>query len=328
MCNQRLEACIICGSDVLKYKAKFAPFLEERMFGNQHVDTDMFYCPNCNFYYSSYRPSDLEMEKLYKGYRDEHYQKQREKHEPTYTEEFNKNIGFCKNINIMRNNFLKRKIKPFIQPNRITNLLDFGGDRGQHISELYKNTTNHYVYDVSKLEPVDGVTAIGNYDELKSIKWDLITCMHVLEHVSSPLEVVEDIINLMPVGCYLYLELPDELSYFQDFCWNGGVGEYVFHEHINAFSLETVHEIFNRSDFITIFADLCDIDYKETFGKCRVISCLFQKVEPSLDALIMGQNFQILHLLKKIGSANKKTNEKERQTNKRSLLSKIIHRVW
>ena len=77
------KSCIICGSkNIKKYNAEFMPFLKERMFHFQDDETDMIYCPECNFYYSSNRPDDEKMDRFYTGYRDETYQKQREKYEP------------------------------------------------------------------------------------------------------------------------------------------------------------------------------------------------------------------------------------------------------
>lgn len=90
--------CIICENTYLtEIKAYFVPFLIDRMFESKNVTTNLVHCKSCNFYYSSYRPTEEQMKKLYSGYRNKEYQEQRYKFEKSYTEEFNYSLGH--NIN-------------------------------------------------------------------------------------------------------------------------------------------------------------------------------------------------------------------------------------
>ena len=89
--------CMICDSKALVGKADFVPFLQERMFLNNPPETSVVFCPKCGTCYSSYRPTDEEISRLYAGYRNAEYVKQRQKYEADYTEEFNKSLfgGGC-----------------------------------------------------------------------------------------------------------------------------------------------------------------------------------------------------------------------------------------
>lgn len=88
------DECFICGSDkTMQVGASFAPFLKERMFENESFETNLIHCCNCGIFYAKYRPSDIEMDRLYSGYRDEKYQKQRQKYEPDYTKELNARLS-------------------------------------------------------------------------------------------------------------------------------------------------------------------------------------------------------------------------------------------
>ena len=67
------ERCIICGGACIESKAHFSPFIAEREFLGQSPKTKLITCQACGISYSSYRPSDVEMNQLYAGYRNEDY---------------------------------------------------------------------------------------------------------------------------------------------------------------------------------------------------------------------------------------------------------------
>lgn len=121
------EECILCSSsECTSSRAHFAPFLVERMFGGIDVKTKLIHCKNCEFWFSKYRPSDLEMEKLYDGYRGEEYVKQRQKYEPRYSALFYESDGYVEER--------KRELSAFFQGvidcDSIYMLLDYGGMKG------------------------------------------------------------------------------------------------------------------------------------------------------------------------------------------------------
>lgn len=221
-----VESCIVCGHDgVFHGRGRFVPFLQERMFLGREQDTAMAFCPTCGTSYSSYRPSDEEIERLYDGYRNEEYVRQRQKYESSYTEEFNRSLSGGDDCS-ERKNGLSAFLKNNIDFGKISYVLDFGGDKGQFIPDDF-SAAKRYVYDISGVETVDGVGRIQDPACLSEYHWDFIMCCHVMEHLPDVQEYFRSIVSCMEIGCYLYVEVPYERLSSMDFAW--------IHEHINLF---------------------------------------------------------------------------------------------
>lgn len=334
-----MKKCIICGNPhTKKLKANFVPFLTERMFNNENKQTSFIYCPVCNFYFSEYRPNEEELGRLYKDYRGEEYQKQRQKFEPAYTEEFNKSLGFSEDVIAFRKYSMMQIIKNFILPENIKTVLDWGGDAGQYIPDEFVNAEK-YVYDISGIKTQEGVQLLTSKESLKNRHWDLILCDHVLEHLSDPVSTVNEIISLMDKGSYLYVELPLE-KYAEEYRLQGDKKESTFiHEHINLFSTQTLENLFMRPD-ITILENTINIQ--------GCISCFIKKQSPKDEILILNtlrkkiyQNSEICLDTKDQNSIFKlmlnsilKTIENEKQNKKRywqqifSVYNENRHKVW
>lgn len=143
-----MTQCLLCKNNNIKIQsAEFVPFLIERMFLGRKQQTNFLSCQSCKVRFSSYRPTDKEMARLYSGYRNTEYQKQRQKHEPRYTEELNYNLGNNKEILVFRKKRLLTLLESHIDIHSIENVLDFGGDTGQSIPDILGK--NKYVYDIS-----------------------------------------------------------------------------------------------------------------------------------------------------------------------------------
>ena len=86
--------CMICGNDKLEYKDTIiSDFVMARIsddFEEGHNKrTRLCFCPKCTFAFYEYRMNDEEQSRLYKNYRDDNYQKTREKYECWYTPKIN-----------------------------------------------------------------------------------------------------------------------------------------------------------------------------------------------------------------------------------------------
>ncbi len=231
--------CFICGGGQCTYdKAHFAPFLIERMFEGKEMPTQLIHCKSCGIYYSQYRPTDEEMDRLYKDYRGEIYVKQRIRFEPEYTAD----VYYDKEVERQRKNRLGAYLKENVNVENIRYFLDYGGDNGEFIPDEFNNAYR-YVYDISGVDVVPGVCRIKSFDELKNYDWDLITCCHVLEHVSDPMQIVKIMTGLLHEGSYLYIEVPYE-DWFKQYSY------IEINEHINFFcirTMELIAEVFSLS---------------------------------------------------------------------------------
>lgn len=228
----RNSPCAICNNSLtFSSNAEFAPFLKERMFLGKEKSTMLMHCPKCRSYYSYYRPNDKEMSRLYLNYRDDEYVKQRNKYESEYTEEFNRSLFEPADGGKGRKQRISTFIEEYIDLKKIKNILDFGGDKGQFIPDIFENVSK-YVFEISGTYVVEGVQLITEFDKLKNIKWDVIFCNMVLEHLSDVPGYFENLISLMEEETLLYIEVPSE-----KFMENS---EFIYiHEHINFFREET-----------------------------------------------------------------------------------------
>lgn len=142
-----MNKCILCNNSTLtRYPAHFVPFIAERMFKGNPPSTTLLYCPHCDFYYSSYRPTEEEMSRLYAGYRGKEYQKQRQQHEPYYTPACNANLSSPAEIE-RRTSHVFTILSTHVDISSIKTVLDFGGDEGQFIPK--ELIADKYVYDIS-----------------------------------------------------------------------------------------------------------------------------------------------------------------------------------
>lgn len=190
------RTCILCGQDECTYdRAHFAPFLTERMFLGKQQKTRLIHCLNCGLYYSDYRPTEQEIQRLYNGYRNEIYVKQREKYEPDYNNELYSDNEY----HAERKKKVLEFLDPFINFEKIKNVLDYGGDEGQYIPDQLSDA-NKYVYDISGNQTIPNVTLLRTLNSVKQIKWDFILCMHLLEHLSDPLDTLKTLSGLLAVG--------------------------------------------------------------------------------------------------------------------------------
>lgn len=262
-----MESCIYCNSRHIKKKlGVFAPFLVERMFSNNAPETSIVICNNCGFAYSEYRPNDEEMGRLYNGYRGEEYQKQRQKHEPGYTEEFNQKLGYDKNGQNYRKTRLINILKKYININSIQTVLDYGGDAGQFIPEEFK-LAKKYVYEISNVESISGVEQIKTRDALLASGYDFIMCAHVLEHVAYPMDIIKEMYNLLNDNGYLYIELP--VDYYDS--WDEEL-TYI-HEHISRYNIKTLVALSKIFKEVTVL-DLADDG--------SLLSILIKKKKPNI----------------------------------------------
>lgn len=198
-------------------------------------------------------------------------------------------MGFSKDSLEFRKKILSDIIQKYVPQDSISNILDYGGDSGQYIPDIF-NSKHRYVYEISDVDPVEGVTRIDNFEDLKDINWDLIMCCHVLEHVSDPKKILDQIFTFLPVNGYLYIEVPYE-DYVDSFINTNAV--IPIHEHINLFRCETFSKIFEDCHFEILDIQTVNVPSVDgqVFGKH--IQCLVKKVVPTEMSLLINKNSEL-----------------------------------
>lgn len=276
------QICEICSSDnVFTVNTKVSRFLAEYIFKNDRKATNLYWCKDCGFSFYELRLSDEEITSLYKDYRGENYQKTRQKHDIWYTKKINELLGSKECGILNRNKNLARIIDSTISSTKIKSVLDFGGDKGQCFPENLSHCLK-YIYDISGVDTESGVISLSSLKECKEYEYSIIMCNHVLEHVNDPLEVVNQIKELMNDDTHLYIELPFDSPFYPDkfknlkflfnryFSWLilfkhliNTKKDRVFapmNEHINYFTLDSARILLEKAGYKVVFAEKKAID--------------------------------------------------------------------
>ena len=92
--------CMICGSNRIKTTDTcISDFIMARLRQDFRPDCGMntpvrlCFCEQCTFAYYDYRISDEESDRIYRGYRDEQYQRTRQQYECWYTPKVNRALN-------------------------------------------------------------------------------------------------------------------------------------------------------------------------------------------------------------------------------------------
>jgi len=226
-----IHNCRACNSDKCTFKPSIiAPFLVERMFDMVPQPTKHLYgvpnqvnyfpcktmkCSDCGFCGINIMFDDEEMNNLYLNYREDEYNRVRLKYEPEYKcGTFNERHAY---VNDVSDPFINSHIKD------VDTLIDFGGYDGLNTPNIGKH---RHVYDICNVESKVPIT-----DTL--FNCDLMTCMHVLEHVPDPNKIIEE---MKGFSKYYYFEVPKEKTENKEF----------WHEHINCFTMESFSNLLSK----------------------------------------------------------------------------------
>ena len=122
-----IYSCPICSSTKIgTYQADTSGFLAERIWGKEPFEVQLCHCKVCSFTFFNPRLETDELKRLYFGYRDDEYQKMRERHEPKYTKEFNAGMGSDPQEMRIRKDLLRDYLKLEKNLEDIGSVLDYG----------------------------------------------------------------------------------------------------------------------------------------------------------------------------------------------------------
>lgn len=259
MANDRIaQRCICCASaDLDRSSAVLMPFVAKRVFGHEPVQITeqwglrdlqqgMAYtlctslqCQQCGVLFLDYRFCDDEMMRLYQGYRDQRYNDERKRFEPDYgvaSQHYEGRAAYIADVE----HWLKSRVpaNPAI--------LDWGGDSGINTPFLESSTFTH-VYDISSVATVEGAVAV-DLETISQHDYDLIICSQVLEHVSYPHEILQQIAASVGEQTLVYLEVPNEALMRENpgSLKLAGIKRH-WHEHINFYTAHSLRQLVERA---------------------------------------------------------------------------------
>lgn len=197
---------------------------------------EMEACRSCTFVQTKHPFGDESLGRLYMDYRSETYNCERIRYEPSY-QRIAADVGMGEQEMRARIESLTAWIAARIASGNDFSMLDYGGADGRFLPGL---PGRKYVYEISEVEPVEGIVSIRNESDLGSYSY--IQLAHILEHVPRPLELVRKVSGWLKPGGHLYIEVPQDFSDKEIAEAVGGAyrGSIPVHEHINLYTLKSV----------------------------------------------------------------------------------------
>ena len=208
---EQVDSCIVCGSQELAGSpAIVAPFVREYALGGTGQPTApaqsaLMTCASCDMVFFDQRYDEEEIAALYAGYRSERYYTIRHRFEPLYTRKLNDVVGRESEVIDRRKRKVKDLVTSVLGEGVIRSVLDFGGDAGQFIPDI--EGADRYVLEVSDVPPVPGVMSVSHLEDLKE-PVDLVMVAHVLEHLSDPVALLQELTSVSGDDGHLYVEVP------------------------------------------------------------------------------------------------------------------------
>ena len=206
--------CLSPSTEVL-CAAVIAPWIQgehESKVASQERLSEYCRCNGCGLYFYSKRFTESQLEMMYSHYRDERYQKHRQRFEPWYTKKVNFGIGNSQETIALRKANLLKLVNRAVINGTISppmSIVDWGGDQGQFIPD-FQHAPKKMVYEISNVKPISGVGQVASIQEIKTVEPDFIMICHVLEHDHLARETVNTISELLPENGLLYIEVPDD----------------------------------------------------------------------------------------------------------------------
>ena len=214
---------------------EFVSRMFQRIYGKS-IMVEMQICADCAFIQTKRPFQEKAIGSLYADYRSDSYNRERIHYEPEYAA-VAPHVGICPQEVQTRKLGLRQWLNNKVCPGINFSMLDFGGADGMFLPDL---PGSKYVFDISEVAPVDGVSRIHDESDLTSYSY--IQLAHILEHVPSPLALTKRAAAHLKSSGYLYIEVPQELSDTAIEALGNGLTNVglPIHEHINQYCLKSV----------------------------------------------------------------------------------------
>lgn len=197
---------------------------------------EMQLCRRCFFIQTRTCFHQDDIMRLYLDYRSPSYNQERILYEPSYAS-IADDVGQHEVEIHTRTAALKDFLNQNLTPNRAFTILDYGGSDGKFVPDF---PGKKFVYEISDIDPIPGVTRIKSESDLS--QYSLVLLAHVIEHVPHPLDLVRKVTSYIEPGGYLYLETPQEIADDDRnrFLHGASPFDIAIHEHINSYCKSAV----------------------------------------------------------------------------------------
>jgi len=217
---------------------------------------EMQLCTDCFFIQTKIPFHNDDIMRLYRDYRSPAYNRERIHYEPEYAE-IAPAIGQDHREVSTRRLALSTFLHKRVQTSDPLTILDYGGSDGRFIPDI---PGSKFVYEISNVDPIPGVTRIKSESELGT--YSIVLFAHVTEHVTHPLNLVRKLSAYVEPGGYLYIETPQEISdqqraELQHTALRLDIG---IHEHINYYCVPAVAALLEAAGFTVVAMESAPVD--------------------------------------------------------------------
>jgi hypothetical protein len=195
-------------------------------------------CLNCSFVQTKFPFPEEGIARLYSDYRSNSYNKERAFYEPSYAAVADQ-VGQFEEGGLDRVSALTKWLENRVSLNGAS-MLDYGGANGQFLPSFQGEK---YVFEISDIEPYQGVTRIPDASQLNTYAY--VQLSHVLEHVPEPLQMVKSVAAYLAENGHLLIEVPQDHStdFLKQLQTRGADRNITVHEHINNYCVLSVEKL-------------------------------------------------------------------------------------
>jgi hypothetical protein len=232
-----------------------------RLFDRQAF-VEMQICRRCQFVQAARPFRDDDLMRLYVDYRSDAYNAERIRFEPYYAD-WAPLVGYGAQEVQVRRNALRKFLQVRLPDTNFPTILDYGGSDGRFIPDV---PGSKFVFEISNVEPVAGVTRVVREEDLG--KYSLVLLAHVTEHASHPLDLIRNVSRYVEAGGFLYVETPQEVpDEMLERMQEGSASPNLdVHEHINYYSLPAVRSLFESAGLELAAIEKEEVDLGWTTG--------------------------------------------------------------
>lgn len=191
-----IKSCPVCNSsDIIKYQTVKSGIFKAGIIPSLKVDTTIFthysVCQNCSLVFQNPRLSDEELNRLYSS--------------GLYRQVIGQLPEGTDASEASRAKIDAEIIRKYI--GKIKTYLDVGCGRGYLLEAVDADVKTGVESDINYITAKD-VKVYSEMDQIPPKKFDLVSAIHVLEHVPYPLDFLRKMVRLTKKSGYLVIEVP------------------------------------------------------------------------------------------------------------------------